>query len=113
MHDSVLESGWETLLFAAPLVGMLLFGLFRLDTIFAAPKQAASLPRRPASGFDQHGRVLVSDPDGRPWKNAHCAARTAPGNRNGSHIRYPLLRLPFPGLFEAYTCVSRLLGIFD
>jgi hypothetical protein len=51
-------------------VGVLLIGMFRLDAIIAAPKQAAGF-QHPPSGTDKHGRVLFSDPDGRPWKDAH------------------------------------------
>lgn len=68
MHDSVLNSGLESLLIAAPLVGVLFFGMFRLDAIFASPRQAART-RRPPSGTDKQGRMLLSDPDGRPWKD--------------------------------------------
>ena len=70
VHDSVLKSGLDTLLIAVPFVGALFIGMFRLDAVFAAPKQAAGM-RRPPSGTDKHGRVLFSDPDGRPWNDAH------------------------------------------
>ncbi len=69
MHESVLQSGLETLLIAVPFVAVLFMAMFRLDAVIAAPKQAASLRRRP-SGTDKHGRVLFSDPDGRPWPSA-------------------------------------------
>ena len=69
MHDSVLQSGLDTFLIAVPFVGVLLMGMFRLDTILAAPKQAAGM-RRPLNGTDKQGRMLLSDPDGRPWKDA-------------------------------------------
>ena len=69
MHDGALNSDLETLLIAAPFVGVLLFGMFRLDTIFASTRRAAS-PRRPPTGTDKQGRMLLSDPDGRPWKDA-------------------------------------------
>ena len=68
MHDSVLQSGLDTLLIAVPFVGVLLIGIFRLDTIFAAPRQVAGMRRRP-TGTDKQGRMLLSDPDGRPWKD--------------------------------------------
>jgi len=70
VHDSALQSGLDTLLIAVPFVGVLLIGMFRLDAIIAAPKQAAGF-QHPPSGTDKHGRVLFSDPDGRPWKDAH------------------------------------------
>ena len=68
MHDSVLQSGLDTFLFAVPFVGVLLLGMFRLDTILATPRQAACRQRPPA-GTDKMGRILLSDPDGRPWKD--------------------------------------------
>jgi hypothetical protein len=56
-------------------VGVLFIGIFRLDTIVAAPKQAVGLRRSP-SGIDKQGRMLLSDPDGRPWKDARSECRT-------------------------------------
>ena len=70
MNDSILKTGSDVFVVAVPFVGLLLMGIFRLDTILAAPKQAAGL-RRPPSGTDKHGRVLLSDPDGRPWKDVY------------------------------------------
>ncbi len=69
MHESVLQSGLETLLIAVPFVAVLFMAMFRLDAVIAAPRQTTSLRRRP-SGTDEHGRVLFSDPDGRPWPSA-------------------------------------------
>jgi hypothetical protein len=69
VHDSVLQSGLETFLIALPFVVVLLIGMFRLDTILAAPRQATGM-RRPPIGTDKQGRMLLSDPDGRPWKDA-------------------------------------------
>ncbi|MGO8759628.1 MAG: hypothetical protein ACLQG3_16035 [Terracidiphilus sp.] len=72
MHDIALQSGWETILLAAPLVGMVLVGVFRLDVIAAAPqRQAAS--RRPLSGTDENGHILFTDPDGRPWPDTETS----------------------------------------
>jgi hypothetical protein len=59
-----LQSGWETFLLAAPIVGMILVGVFRLDEI-AANHGHARHPRLP--GNDENGSVLMCDPDGRPW----------------------------------------------
>ena len=69
MHDIALQSGWETFLLAAPFVGMILVGVFRLDEIAANPNRQRS--RRPGlNGNDENGRLLLSDPDGRPWAEA-------------------------------------------
>ena len=55
MHDSVLNPAWDTLLIAVPFVGVLLFGMFRLDAIFASPRQAARTrrPRRVPTSRDE------------------------------------------------------------
>ena len=70
MQDTVLQSGWQTFLVAIPSVGILLVGLFRLDELIASPKRRRAV-KRPASGRDRNGRLLLSDPDGRPWGGAH------------------------------------------
>ena len=66
MRDVALQSGWESFLLAAPLMGMVLVGIFRLDAIAAAPKSERN-PHRPPSGIDENDRMLLSDPDGRLW----------------------------------------------
>jgi hypothetical protein len=66
MHDAILSSFRDTLLFGIPSLGFLIFGIFRLDELFAAPKQA-SKQRRPPCGMDEDGNPLLSDPDGRLW----------------------------------------------
>lgn len=38
MQGIALQSGWETFLLAAPIVGMILVGVFRLDQIATNPK---------------------------------------------------------------------------
>ena len=65
MHDSVLNSGWQTAFVAAPFLVMLLVGIFRLDEVFVAQKQD-SRRQRPASEIDEHGEPVLYDPDGRP-----------------------------------------------
>ena len=71
MHETVLKSGWDTLIFAVPFVGFLFVGLFRLDELFAAPKhEVGRKPQRPAAGVDADGEPIFCDPDGRPWRKA-------------------------------------------
>lgn len=67
MRELVLKSGWETLLFAVPFLGILVVWLFRLDELISTPKRRAKRRRRPA-GLDDDGEPLMSDPDGRPWR---------------------------------------------
>ncbi len=64
MQGIALQSGWETFLLAAPVVCMVLIGVFRLDVV-AANASRTPHPRLP--GNDENGHVLMSDPDGTPW----------------------------------------------
>jgi hypothetical protein len=66
VHETVLNSGWDTFLFAVPALFMLLAGVFRLDELFVTPRQGARA-RRPAAGVDENGQPILSDPDGRPF----------------------------------------------
>jgi hypothetical protein len=69
-----LQSGWETFLLAAPIVGMVLIGVFRLDVVAA---NASRTPHPGLPGNDENGQVLMSDPDGRPWNNSSQASSGA------------------------------------
>ena len=64
MQGIALQSGWETFLLAAPLVGMILVGVFRLDQrldqIATNPKSRGIRPRPTEN--DENGRILLSDP---------------------------------------------------
>jgi hypothetical protein len=65
MHGSILHSGWETALIAAPFLIMLVVGVFRLDGLFATQKSTANR-QRPVVGTDKNGQLILCDPDGRP-----------------------------------------------
>jgi hypothetical protein len=65
VHDAVLNSGWDTVLFAVPFLFMLAAVVFHVDEILAAPRQAAR-SRRASSGIDENGQPVLIDPDGRP-----------------------------------------------
>jgi hypothetical protein len=69
MHETILNSDWDSLLFAVPFVAILLLGFFRLDEAIAAPKRPA-VHRRTECGQDKDGRTILTDPDGRRWNNA-------------------------------------------
>ena len=73
MQGIALQSGWETFLLAAPIVGMILVGVFRLDEI--ATNKGRHQPRLP--GNDENGHVLMSDPDGTPWNKSAGAPHTS------------------------------------
>lgn len=63
MLETVFSSDRDAILAAIPLIGALLLGFFRLDTLLAAPSRVR--PRRPASGIDKDGQPILCDPDGR------------------------------------------------
>ena len=67
MQGIALQSGWETFLLAAPIVGVILVGVFRLDVIAA---NASRIPHPRIPGNDENGSPLWMDPDGRPWTDS-------------------------------------------
>jgi hypothetical protein len=71
VHDVVLSSGWDTALYAVPVILMLVAGVFRLDELVAAPREASRRHRGP-TGVDENGEPMLSDPDGRPF----CTVRS-------------------------------------
>jgi hypothetical protein len=81
LHDIALQSGWETFLLAAPFVGMVLVGVFRLDEI-ATNSSRGQRPR--FNGNDENGRMLLTDPNGRPW----------PDSQPGFDARGPIVTTP-------------------
>lgn len=66
MQNPIAGSSLDTLLFGMPLLSLLVFGFFRLDTVFAAQKRSALALRRAPSGVDPDGMPILTDPDGRP-----------------------------------------------
>lgn len=67
MYETILKSGWDTLLFVVPFISMLLIGFLRLDVVLAARRRADG-HRRPECGRDADGRAILTDPDGRHWE---------------------------------------------
>ncbi|HEV2485055.1 MAG TPA: hypothetical protein VGT08_05940 [Terracidiphilus sp.] len=66
MHETVLNSGWVTILFAVPALFILLLGVFHLDELLVPPRQSART-RRTVFSVDQKGRTVLCDPDGHPF----------------------------------------------
>jgi hypothetical protein len=63
---SAFHSNTDALLVAIPMIGMLFAGFFRLDELLGKPKKMKSVEhRRQMSGWDERGRPLCADPDGR------------------------------------------------
>lgn len=66
MHEPLLQSVYDFFLYGVPVVGLLLFSIFKLDALISAPKKR--LRRRPAvAGTRADGEPLGCDPDGRLW----------------------------------------------
>ena len=67
MHEIVLTSILDNVLFAIPAIGLLLIAIFRLDN-FLVPVRHTHTTRRAESGIGRDGQLLMSDPDGRRWR---------------------------------------------
>ena len=61
---SILQSNTDSLLVAIPMIGLLCVGFFRLDELFGKSKKP-TVHRRQMSGWDNKGRPVCIDPDGR------------------------------------------------
>ena len=77
MHEAVLQSDWDTLIYAIPLILALLIGFFRLDEHISAPRRK-NRTRLTFIGSDANGELLFSDPDGRPWQQRNRIVENAP-----------------------------------
>ena len=77
MFDTTLLSTSDTLLYAVPMLGALLIGVFRLDEVISAPKRKVRV-HQTVTGCDATGEPLFCDPDGRPWKRSKRPAKSAP-----------------------------------
>lgn len=63
-----MHSDWKMIVYAVVCVGAMLFGMFRLDEVFAKRGSGGKPPRKRPMGHDLHGRTMFSDPDGKAWK---------------------------------------------
>jgi hypothetical protein len=59
------RAGWDLFLFGVPLIGMLIFGFFRLDEVFTRKK--GTPVARPSPVPQRSKRIVGTDPDGRAW----------------------------------------------
>jgi hypothetical protein len=66
MHDMILNSGRDTLLFAIPSLSLLVISLFRLDSVFTGTRKPVR-PQRPGVSLNEEGEEMLCDPDGRTW----------------------------------------------
>ena len=76
MHESIVASGWDTLLLGIPFIGLLFLGFFRLDELIIGrkPSPEGVAPRNFSGGLDANGETVVRDPDGRPSPKARRRA---------------------------------------
>lgn len=61
-------SDWKMVVYTVVCVGAMLFGMFRLDEVFAKRRPGDKPPRKRPMGNDAHGHPMYSDPDGKAWK---------------------------------------------
>lgn len=62
------NGGWDNFLFLGiPLLGILFFGYFKLDEVFANRKETRRPTPRPAAVPQTTDASMRRDPDGRPW----------------------------------------------
>jgi hypothetical protein len=68
VYDTVIRSGWDSVILGVPFIAMLFCGFFRLDELIASKGQTKPLGkhRRDLSGMDEDGEPIICDPDGRP-----------------------------------------------
>jgi hypothetical protein len=68
MNPTVENANWDNLMLCIPLVGLLIFGYFRVDEIFG-PKKPTTHPSHPTIPVrDPAEPSLMTDPDGTPWQ---------------------------------------------
>jgi hypothetical protein len=67
MQETVILSSRDAVLYALPLVLLLLATLFRLDEFFIVRKPPENQDKLPARAHPHH-TPMCSDPDGRPWE---------------------------------------------
>lgn len=62
------NEGPDVFLFGIPLVALLFFGYFRLDETFTMRKRVPNPLPGPTPAVKRNGKVMGTDPDGRPWE---------------------------------------------
>lgn len=66
MNEPILQSGWDTVFYALPMLAMLLASLFGLDECLSGPKNRRTGRYRAQPRPFERG-AMACDPDGRPW----------------------------------------------
>jgi hypothetical protein len=66
LDNASLLTSWDIALLMSPFFAMLAAWMFGLDRLLAAPRRRSH--RRSFAQADQDGRLVFTDPDGRPWK---------------------------------------------
>ncbi|HEY1987019.1 MAG TPA: hypothetical protein VGG85_16515 [Terracidiphilus sp.] len=78
MHFSAALSDWDTILLMLPFFAVMALGMFRLDEKIATSSKQQQTVRQMFCGIDADGKVLLSDPDGRPLGINSLPARQRP-----------------------------------
>lgn len=68
MDDKAMLSGGKLAIFAIVSIGVLVFGMFRLDELIARKKRGHKSQVKRPMGHDAAGRPIFTDPDGRAWR---------------------------------------------
>jgi hypothetical protein len=68
MQETVILSSRDAILYALPLVVVLLVAMFRLDELFCARKTPPKQERDQQMHLRKGPSPMFSDPDGRPWR---------------------------------------------
>jgi hypothetical protein len=69
MINSASRAGWDVVLLGIPLLALLIFGVFRLDEVFASRKERPAASPKPLPPNESRLKTMRSDPDGRPWED--------------------------------------------
>jgi hypothetical protein len=100
MNDFYLNSGLSTFVVAVPFVGILFAAVFRLDALFAS-SQPHTENHRGFCGVDESGDPIMSDPDGKPWREQ--PRRQHPGE---ARLVHPLPLSSYRRTTRALPCSS-------
>ena len=85
MHETVLNSGWDTFLFAVPALFMLVLGIFRLDELLVAPRRVPERGGQHSVWTRMAGRCCATPMDTR------FTSKEPVSNQNGS-VCHPICR---------------------
>ena len=68
MDGKAMLSGGKLAIYAVVSIGVLVFGMFRLDELIARKKRGHRDRFKRPMGHDAAGQPIFTDPDGRAWR---------------------------------------------